>query len=286
MENEQDKKTKDKQLPHEEIFGELDAMYQRVADIEKEEASAVLDRGEARDEAQADPEKGSRRKSGSNKKRSYRPFILGAIAVLFAAVLAVTFWKQTAILQLLKIGETRRPVVSPPPRPKKPPFVATPQAPSSPLSVATSPAPPALPSVAASSVAPSLPPKSIPAQAKQEAVKNLPKEAEKPSPTPQESAKPEKSLPQEKYYAVQVGSFRSMENVRDLIGILKKEGLDAYWVTMKGRKGETLHRVFVGQFTDKNEAAQFLRDTKVFRNYSGSFVQEVLPSKIVEGSMK
>ena len=77
-----------------------------------------------------------------------------------------------------------------------------------------------------------------------------------------------------------------MENVRDLTGILKKEGLDAYWITMKGRKGEALHRVFVGQFGDKNEAAQFLKDKKIFRNYPGSFIQEVSPSKIIDGNMK
>jgi len=36
MENEQDIKNKDKSIPEEELFDELDAMYQRVADIEKE----------------------------------------------------------------------------------------------------------------------------------------------------------------------------------------------------------------------------------------------------------
>jgi hypothetical protein len=35
MENEEGKKKKDKPIPEEELFDELDAMYQRVADIEK-----------------------------------------------------------------------------------------------------------------------------------------------------------------------------------------------------------------------------------------------------------
>ena len=46
MENEQDIKKKDKQIPEEELFDELDAMYQRVADIEKEEATEILTQAE------------------------------------------------------------------------------------------------------------------------------------------------------------------------------------------------------------------------------------------------
>ncbi|HUL28923.1 MAG TPA: SPOR domain-containing protein [Thermodesulfobacteriota bacterium] len=286
MENGQDKKAKDKQIPQEEIFGELDAMYQRVADIEKEEASEVLSQEETKNEAQAGPERESRKRSGPNPKRSYRPFILGGIAVLFAAILAITYWKQTAILQLLRIGEPRQPMVSSPARPRKPSLAVTTSATPSPPPVATPPAAPAPPVVAASSAPPSPSPKSFPVQAKQEAVKTPREEVEKAKSVSQEIAKPDKPLSQEKYYAVQVGSFRNMENVRELAEILKKEGLDAYWISMKGHKGETLHRVFVGQFADRNEAAQFLRGKKFLRTYPGSFIQEVSASKVIEGNTK
>ena len=51
MENGQDQKPRDKQVPGEEIFGELDAMYQRVADIEKEEAIDVSNQEEAKNKS-------------------------------------------------------------------------------------------------------------------------------------------------------------------------------------------------------------------------------------------
>jgi cell division septation protein DedD len=282
MENILDKKIKDKQIPEEELFEELDAMYQRVADIEKEEATEASAPGETalflEPGAQAAPEKPVKKKPGRNKKRDYRPMILATIAILLVFILAITFWKPMAILQLLKIGETQQPAVPPPPRPRKPPSAVATPAPPPPPFAATSPTRPTPPPVAASPAPPTPSPKSLPAQTKQEAVRSPQEEAEKTKPISQEIVKPNKPLSQEKYYAVQIGSFRNMENVRDLTGLLKKEGFDAYWITMKSKKGETLYRVFVGQFTDKDEAAQFLKDKKVLRNYPGSFIQEVSSS--------
>jgi cell division septation protein DedD len=272
MENEEDKKKKDKQIPEEELFGELDAMYQRVADIEKEEATETLTYGEGASPSTHGtpvvPEKPLKKKSGRNKKRSYRPIILGTIAILFALVLGITFWKPMAILQLLKIGDVQQPTVPPRPAPRKPPAVVTPPAPPTPPAVATSPA------------APKLPSESAPAQTKQEALKSPREEAEKAKSIPQEIAKPDKPVPQGKYFAIQVGSFREMENVRDLVGVLKKEGLDAYWTTTKSKKRGALYKVFVGQFMDRNEAAQFQKDKKILKNYPDSFIQEISSSKI------
>ena len=276
MENEQDKKNKDKQIPEEELFDELDAMYQRVADIEKEEATEILtheeDTSSSTPGTRVVPEKPLRKKSGRNKKRSYRPVILGAIAILFALILGITFWKPMDILQLLKIGDVRQPAVPSRPTPRKRPAVVTPQpppapptavtspAPSKPPSAVTPPAPPTPPTVATSPAPTKLPSEAVPAQTKQEAVK---------SPTPP---------PQGKYYAIQIGSFREMENVRDLVELLKKEGLDAYWITSKSKKREALYKVCVGQFVDRNEAAQFQKDKKILKNYPDSFIQEVSSS--------
>ena len=282
MENEQDKKTKDKQIPEEELFDELDAMYQRVADIEKEEATKVSSQEEVKNKNQGGLDMGSKKKSGQNGKRPYRPIILGAIAVLFALILAITFWKPTAVLQLLNLGGTQQPTLSTPtpPRPRKPPSIVTPAAPPAPPSIATSQTPPPPPPVAASSAPPPSPPKSLPAQAKQEAVLPPREEAEKAKPISQEIVKLNKPTPRGKYFAIQVGSFHDMENVRDLVGALKKEGLDAYWITMKSKKSGALFRVLVGQFMDTNEAAQFLKDKKILKNYPDSFIQEISSSKI------
>jgi len=275
MENDLDKKIKDKQIPEEELFEELDAMYQRVADIEKEEATKVPSQGETalfaeRSETPSGPEKQTKKEPGKKKRRDYRPIILAVTAVMLVFVLGMTFWKPMVILQLLKIGEAQQPMVSPPPRPRKPSRTVTAPAPT-----AISPKVPTPPALAAPQASPSAPPKSTPVDLKPEATQNLSKEAEKAKPTTQEISNPHRPISHEKYYAVQVGSFRNMENVRELAEILKKEGLDAYWISMKSHKGETLHRVFVGQFAGKDEAAQYLRDKKFLRNYPGSFVQEV-----------
>ncbi len=84
MENGQDKKIKSTATPEEELFEELDTMYQRVADIEKEEEEALF----STYGTQPAPEKPLREKIGRNERRPYRPMILGAIAVLFAFILA------------------------------------------------------------------------------------------------------------------------------------------------------------------------------------------------------
>jgi cell division septation protein DedD len=294
MENEQDGKKKDKPIPEEELFDELDAMYQRVADIEKEEATEILPPVEPDSSStlgtQGAPEKPQKKKPGRNKKRSYRPMILGAIAILFALILGITFWKPTAILQLLRIGDVPRPTVPSRPAPRKPSAVVTPKTLPAPPTAVPSPETPQPPSAVAPP-APSVPPtaatspvppkpmsESAPAQ-KQEAVKKIPEEAERAKPVPQEMVKPDKPVHQKKHFAIQIGSFREMENVRDLVGALKKEGLDAYWIASESKRRGTLYKVFVGQFIDRNEAAQFLKEKTILKNYPGSFVQEVSSSK-------
>jgi cell division septation protein DedD len=296
MENGQDIKKKDKQIPEEELFDELDAMYQRVADIEKEEATETLSFGE---DASASPrgtpvvpEKPLKKKSGRNKKRSYRPVILGAIAILFALILGMTLWKPMAILQLLKIGDVRQPTVLPHPVPRKPSAVVTPKTLPAPPTAATSPATPPPPSAVAPP-APPIPPtvavspappipssKSVPAQTKQDVVKKTQEEAERAKPAPQAIMKSDQPVPQGKHFAIQIGTFREMENVRDLVGVFKKEGLDAYWVASKSNKRGALYKVFVGQFMDRNEAAQFQKDKPILKNYPDSFIQEISSSRI------
>jgi len=277
MENGQDNKKKDKQIPEEELFDELDAMYQRVADIEKEEATEILTHAEDASSlthgTQVIPEKPLRKKSGRNKKRSYRPMILGAIAILFALILGITFWKPTAILQLLKIGDVQQPTVSPRPAPRKPSAVATPKAPPAPPTAATSPAPPTPPAA----VTPPVPP--IPPTVTTPPALPKPPSESVPAQTGQEAVKIRNLLPQGKYFAIQVGSFREMENVRDLVEVFKKEGLDAYWIASTSKRRGALYKVFVGQFMDRNEAAQFQKDKKILKNYPDSFIQEISSSK-------
>jgi hypothetical protein len=291
MENERDGKKKEKPIPEEELFDELDAMYQRVADIEKEEATETLTPVEPGSSSttgtRVAPEKTIKKQTARNKNRFYR-MILGGITILLALVLGIALWKPMSILNLLKIGDGRESTISPLPSPRKPSAVVTPKAPPAPPTAAATRAPspppaavtpsaPPLPPTSASSVSSKPPSESVTAQAKQKAAKS-PREEEKAKLASSENLKPDKPAPQGKSYAVQIGTFREIENVRSLVGILKKEGLDAYWITSNSKKG-ALHKVFVGRFRDTNEATQFLRDNKILKNYPGSFVHEIPSAK-------
>ena len=283
---------KDKQIPEEELLVELDSMYQRVADIEKEEEAETFI-----------PEK---KKPKQNKKRSSRSFIIVAsIAfIVLASIFTTTILKPTLIPQLLKMFDTQpSTVATPPPTPKRPAAVPSPAAPKPPAvatapttspppavapspepakppAVATSPAPSPAPSVAPSPEPPKPSSQSLPAQTKQETAKATQQEVKKEKAISQEITKPSKPILQGRYYAIQVGAFSDMENVREIVEAFKKEGLEAYWITMRSRSRGTLYRVLVGQFMNENEAAQFLKDKKILKNYPDSFIKEVSSSKI------
>ncbi|MGB7573791.1 MAG: SPOR domain-containing protein [Thermodesulfobacteriota bacterium] len=276
---------KDKEISEEELLDELDTMYQRVADIEKEEAAV-----EAPPPLMIKPIKPKQK-----KKRSYRTLIIMAsvFLIILASIFTITIFDPMNLLRRLKMGEPQPSTVATPPAyPKrstavpspaapKPPAVVTSQEPPKPPAVATSSAAPPSPSVAPSpTVSPRLPSGSPPVQTKQEAVKRTQEEAEKATSKPQEIVRPNKPAPRGRYYAIQVGAFRDMENVRELVEAFKKEGLEAYWITTKSTGSGSLHRVLVGQFTDENEAAQFLKDKKILKNYPESFVKEVSSSKM------
>jgi cell division septation protein DedD len=284
---------KDKKISEEELLEELDTMYQRVADIEKEEAEQT-------------PTTFPRQKPKQKKKKPVRT-ILVAVFICFIAlgsILAVTVFDPMTVLQRLRTGGSQPPaVVIPRPHSKRPAVVPSPTTPKPPAAVATSPSlqkpqavaasspgslPPPLttspaakaPASATPSPVPQRPASELPSvQAKQEAVKSPPQGTEKSKPISQETMQAYKPLPRGKYFAIQVGAFRDMENVRELVEAFKREGLEAYWVPMKGGSKGTLYRVFVGHFTNTNEAAEVLKDKKIFKNYPDSFIKAVSSSK-------
>jgi len=283
---------KDKEISEEELLDELDTMYQRVADIEKEEA-----------EQAPPPLRSPQKKKPIQKKRvPYRTIIIAASVffIVLASIFAVTIFDPMTLLQRLKTDSTqpqtivtprapsKRPAVVPSPTAPKPPAIAASSESPKPPAVATSSAvPPPSPSVAPSPAAPKPTPGSIPGQTKQQTVKRTEGEPEKATSKPQEASskpqeivKPDKPVPRGRYYAIQVGAFGDMENVREVVEGFKKEGLEAYWITVRSKGGGSLHRVLVGQFTDENEATQFLKDKKILKNYPDSFVKEVSSSRM------
>ena len=111
-------------------------------------------------------------------------------------------------------------------------------------------------------------------------MKSPPQGPEKSKPIPPETTQPDKPLPRGRYFAIQVGAFRDMENVRELVEAFKKEGLEAYWMPTKGGNRGTFYRVLVGRFANTDEAAEVLKNKQIFKNYPDSFVKAVPSSKM------
>jgi cell division septation protein DedD len=273
---------KDKQISEEEIFKDLDTMYKRAADVEKEEAEEAA---EVAVEATLQKKEKPQPKKKQPPRSSRRPIIIasvGVVVVVFA--LAMTIFKPMIAKLLPGTGETPSVKVATPPPQRVKPFTKP--------SVTPPATPPAVPSNQPSAPVPipkeqeamKTPPKEQealkPTLKEQEPVKTALKEVEKGKPLPQETAKLEKTFIQENYYAIQVGAFQNLEYARDLVESLKKDGLDAYWISKVSKKKGTLYKVFVGQFANKNEAVQFLKEQKTLNNYPGSYPQKVSSSKL------
>ncbi len=249
----------DKQTSEKDIFEDLDKMYQRVADVEKEEAEEA-----SMHTVHAVPKK---EKPQPKKKRSSRPMIIVAVIVwvILAGVLAFPFLKQTILPLLPKTSKTPPPPVATPPVPKvKPPV--PPPVPGEQKPVKTVPEEAEKPKP--------VPPAPPPVPKEQEAVKIPPKEIEKTKPVPQEIKKSGKPLPREKYYTIQVGAFRDLKPARELLEIVKMEGLDAYVTKLEGKRRGTFYKVFVGRFRDEKEGTRFLKEKEILENYPGSFVRK------------
>jgi cell division septation protein DedD len=124
------------------------------------------------------------------------------------------------------------------------------------------------------------PSESPPVQMEQESMKNAQEGAEAAKSLSPEIMKPDKPLAPNRYWAIQIGAFHNLEYLHDLMEELKKEGLDAYWISKGSNKQKPLYIVFVGHFMDTNEATEFLKDKKILMHYPDIFVQEVLSLEI------
>jgi cell division septation protein DedD len=220
---------KDKQMSEKDIFEDLDKMYQRVADVEKEEAAEASVHKKEKPKPRKKP-----------PSRSKLPMIIVALiaCIILVGIFAFPFLKQTIAPLLPKTSKTPPPIVFTPPAPK------------------------------------AKPPAPLPIPKEQEVAKALPEVVEKPKPVPQKITKLSKSLPREEFYTIQIGAFHDLENARDLLENLKRDGLDAYFTRLDTKKGGILYKVFVGHFTDKKEAAQFFKEKKILNDYPGSFVRK------------
>ncbi len=256
---------KDDEKSEEKLFDELDTMYKRAAEIEREEAAET-----SIPETSIPGEKkpGQKKQLEKKKKRSSHPIIIIALIcfIIVTIVWTVTVLKPSFIPQFLKKGDRPQSIVSPPPAPPKP----SSEVPSVQMEQKPTPATPSPP-----------PSESLPVQKKQEAIKSTQKEQDKVKPITKEIMKADEPLPQAEYYAIQIGAFRDFEYAHDLYEVLKKGGLDAYWITSKSKKRGNLYKVFVGRFVNKNEATGFMKDKKILNDHPGSFIRTVESNRIM-----
>ena len=257
---------KDKQRSDEELFDELDTMYQRVADLEGKEAapehpSTAYDYGETTEEAASSHgtvvsspghrthailEKPFKNKLGQNKKWFYRRIIIIPMSlslILFALVLILTIVKPMITPRGSNLGYVQQSTVAPPSELVEPP-----------------------------SASPSV-------QTKQEAMQNTEGNVEKKESISQGNKKADNLLTQNGYYAIQVGAFHNGKTLATLWKSLK-EGLEAYWISRESRNRGILYRVFVGHFMDRNEAAEFVKGKRILNDYPGSFIRVISSSEI------
>jgi cell division septation protein DedD len=121
---------------------------------------------------------------------------------------------------------------------------------------------------------------SPPVQREEDVLQNIEKRQQKAETIPHQTMNPDSPLTQKRYYAVQVGAFRNWRNASDLIGALQKKDLEAYWIELESKNMETLYKVFSGYFRDKNEAAAFMKEKEILKNYPGSFVREISSEEV------
>ena len=261
---------KDKENSEEKPFDELDTMYQRVAEIEREEAAETSIPGEKKPE--------------QKKKRSPRPIIIVALIcfIIVTIVWTVTVLKPSFIPLGFKKGDRPQSIVKPPPAPPKP----SSELPSAQMEQKVTPSTQKevekiIPKSQEDIKLPPPPSESLPVQKKQEAMKSTQKEQDKVKPISKEIMKTDELLPRAEYYSIQIGAFRDFENAHDLYEVLKKGGLDAYWITSRSKKRGNLYKVFVGRFVNKNEATGFLKDKKILNDHPGSFIRTVESNRIM-----
>ncbi len=258
---------KDKQRSDEELFDELDTMYQRVANVEGEKAvseqlSTPHENGETTERAvsgrgtvasstemrtHAIPGKPFEKRRGQNKKWLYRRMVIipmSLFLVLFAFVLILTVVKPMIGPRDSNLGYVQQKTVVPSAKLVGPP-----------------------------SASPSV-------QTEQEAKLKAEENVDKKESTSEGNRGDDNPFTENEYFAIQVGAFHEWENARDLMEAFKSEGLDAYWITRQRRNRGILYIVFVGHFMDRNEATEFIKGKRILNNYPDSFIRMISSSEI------
>ena len=251
---------KDEQASEEKLMGELDRMYRHVADLESSQAAVEHDHNPYEHEQISDqvasthakiiPFPGHRihlpagepseEEPRQKRKSSYRPYLI--VASFFVIFLAFIL-----IIIPLKV------IIAPRGSEKGDPRQST-----FPIHLTPSP----------------------PVQKEEEVLQNIEERQQKAETIPHQTMEPISPFTQERYYAVQVGAFRKRKNASELIDAFQKKDLEAYWIEMDSKSRRTIYIVFSGYFADRNEAAKFMKEKDILKNYPGSFVREISSEEV------
>jgi cell division septation protein DedD len=249
---------KDDQASEEKLMGELDRMYRHVADIESCQARVEpnhkpyepeqISGQEASTHAKiipfpghrihlpsGEPSDASEEEPRQKRKPSYRPYLIVASFSLLFLVF------------VLVIVPLKR-MIAPQGSEKGNPHQLT-------FPIHSTPSPPV--------------------QTEEEVLQNIEERQQKAETMPHQTVEFNSPFTQKRHYAVQVGAFRNWENASQRIDALRKKDLEPYWVEMESKSRKIIYIVFSGYFTDRNEAAEFLKRKGILNDYPDSFVREI-----------
>lgn len=249
---------KDDQASEEKLMGELDRMYRNVADIESCQTRVEHNHNPYEREQISDQEASPHAKiipfprdrihlpSGESsdaseeeprwkRKRSYRPYLIVASFSLIFLAFALVNIPLKGMI--VPLGSEK----------------GDPHQSTFPIHSTLSP----------------------PVHREEDVLQNIEERQQRAETMPHQTVESNSPFTQKRHYAVQVGAFRNWENASQRMDALRKKDLEPYWVEIQNKSRRIIYIVFSGYFTDRNEAAEFLKRKGILNDYPDSFVSEI-----------
>lgn len=90
----------------------------------------------------------------------------------------------------------------------------------------------------------------------------------------------------DKPYSIQIRAIRDPEETERFVKALTAKGLDAYAMKVNLKEIGIWHRIYIGHFSDEQEAIRFLKDHRMMETFPGSLVRNVALSTPLEKGAK
>lgn len=92
--------------------------------------------------------------------------------------------------------------------------------------------------------------------------------------TEPEDQKAAEQATNDKPYTIQISARRDLKETKRFVAGLKEKGMDAHWARADIEGKGVWYRVFIGHFTDREEAIRYMKEKGIDRSYPGSWVLE------------